>query len=131
MKTKILILLFTYLLNILAVDKNIIYKHQLRGIIEKERNLQNQRIINKEYEKIYNKILEEINIGNTKIKFKILCFDQKDNENDILKIINMYKIQINSCISIILDKLKTTFTDKKIISSDYSSDYCLDYTLFW
>jgi (p)ppGpp synthase/HD superfamily hydrolase len=127
MKTNILILLFTYLSNILAVDKNIIYKHQLRTNIEKERNLQTQRIINKEYEKIYNKILEEVNMNNTKIEFKILCFDQKDNENDILKIINMYKIHIDNCISIILDKIKTAFLDKNIISSDY----CLDYTLFW
>jgi hypothetical protein len=139
---KYLKFLLSTLILIVATDKNLVYKKQLRGIIEKERNIQIQKIINIEYEKIYNKILQEAKICNHKLQFKILCFnieeiDNKQNvfkfmylsnntDNEIFNIIKIYNIPINSIISKIIDKLKITFPDSSITSKP-SNDKCLDY----
>ena len=73
MKTKFVWFL-TYLFVILATDKNIIYKYHLRGLIEKERNREIQKIISTEYKQIYNKILQEKTIGVSKIQFIWIFF---------------------------------------------------------
>ena len=141
----LLLLLFTYLLNTLSVvDKNIIYKYQLRGMIEKERNREIQKIINFEYDYIYNKILQEAKIGNSKIIFTILCFHREgindnifnsirdNNVDSILKIINLYKINSDSIVSKVIEKLRLSFPDSKIIwETKYNENDCINYTLFW
>jgi len=139
--------LFTYLLNTLSlVDKNIVYKQQLRGIIEKERNRQIQKIINFEYEYIYNQVLQETKIGNTKIQFKIFCFHTEgindnifnsmriNNDSDsMLKIVNLYKINSDSIVSKVIEKLKLSFPDSNIIwETKYNNENdCINYSLFW
>lgn len=147
MKTKFVWLL-TYLFAILATDKNIIYKHHLRGLIEKERNREIQKIINTEYQQIYNKILQEKTIGVSKIQFTILCFDLdlkhhkndpnifnsvRNNHVETLKIIQLYKIPIDTTASTIIDKLKISFPDSNIIrktNSNNDENKCIEYTLF-
>ena len=152
MKTKFVWFL-TYLFVILATDKNIIYKYHLRGLIEKERNREIQKIISTEYKQIYNKILQEKTIGVSKIQFTILCFDVEDDKNDpnifnsvrnnhvdyhvayntTLKIIQLYKIPIDTTASTIIDKLKISFPDSDIIqktNSNNDENKCIEYTLF-
>jgi hypothetical protein len=138
----------TYLFAILATDKNIIYKHHLRGLIEKERNREIQKIISTEYQQIYNKMLEEKNNGGSKIQFTMLCFDVEDDKNDpnifnsvrnnnaeTLKIIQLYKIPMDTTASTIIDKLKISFPDSNIIqktnsNNDKDQNKCIEYTLF-
>lgn len=141
MKTKFVWFL-TYLFAILATDKNIIYKYHLRGLIEKERNREIQKIINTEYQQIYNKVLQEKTIGVSKIQFTILCFDphifnsvhnNNVDYNTTLKIIQMYKIPIDTTITTIIDKLKISFSDSNIIRKTNSNEHdnkCVKYTLF-
>lgn len=152
MKTKFVWFL-TYLFTILATHKNIIYKHHLRGLIEKERNREIQKIINTEYQQIYNKVLQEKTMSVSKIQFTILCFDLEHNKNDpnifnsvynnhvdnhvdyntTLKIIQLYKIPIDTTASTIIDKLKISFPDSNIIqktNSNNDENKCIEYTLF-
>lgn len=146
-----LVLLLVYLLHILAVslDKNIVYKYQLRGMIEKERNYEIQKIINTEYEKIYHMVLEQIKSEKNHIQFKLLCFDLKECNSNIFntlcdhrvegdkisKIIQMYKIPIDSMIPKIIDKLKTSFPNTNIIweinKNNDENGNCINYILFW
>lgn len=145
MKTKFVWFL-TYLFVILATDKNIIYKYNLRALIEKERNREIQKIISTEYKQIYNKILQEKTIGVSKIQFTILCFDLEhhknnpnifnsvhDNNLETLKIIQLYKIPIDTTETTIIDKLKISFPDSNIIqkiNSNNDENKCIEYTLF-
>jgi len=146
-----LVLFLVYLLHILAVslDKNIVYKYQLRGMIEKERNYEIQKIINTEYEKVYYMILEQIKSEKNHIQFNLLCFDLKDCDSKIfntmcdqpvegdkmMRIIQMYKIPIDSMIPKIIDKLKISFPNTNIIwkinKNNDENNNCINYILFW
>jgi len=131
------LLFIVYLLHILvlsfdSLDKNLIYKHQLRGLIEKERNREIEQIVSREYEKIYHQVLQEANIENSQLKFKILCFNVTENMNDpTLRIIKMYKIPLDTLINKIIDKLKESFPDSNFIQETNDGNKCHDYRLSW
>ncbi len=131
------LLFIVYLLHILvlsfdSLDKNLIYKHQLRGRIEKERNREIEQIVSSEYEKIHHQILQEANIENSQLKFKILCFNVTENMNDpTLATIKMYKIPLETLINKIIDKLKESFPDSNFIQETNDGNKCHDYRLSW
>jgi hypothetical protein len=131
------LLFIVYLLHILvlsfdSLDKNLIYKHQLRGRIEKERNREIEQIVSREYEKIHNQILQEANIENSQLKFKILCFNVTENMNDpTLATIKMYKIPLDPLVSKIIDKLKESFPDSNFIQETNDGNKCQKYRLSW
>ena len=133
------LLFIVYLLHILvlsfdSLDKNLIYKHQLRGRIEKERNREIEQIVSSEYEKIHNQILQEANIENSQLKFKILCFNVEERYVDAeptLRIIKMYKIPLDTLINKIIDKLKESFPDSNFIQETNNGNKCHDYRLSW
>ena len=132
------LLFIVYLLHVLVLsfdsfDKNLIYKHQLRGLIEKERNREIEQIVNREYEKIHTQVLQEAIIGNFHLKFKILCFDlEGSNMNShSLNIIKMYKIPLDPLVSKIIDKLKESFPDSNFIQETNDGTKCHEYRLSW
>lgn len=131
------LLFIVYLLHILVLsfdsfDKNLIYKHQLRGLIEKERNREIEQIVSREYGKIHNQVLQEAKIGNSQLKFKILCFNVTENINDpTLATIKMYKIPLDTLTNKIMDKLKETFPDSNFIQETNDGNKCHEYRLSW
>jgi hypothetical protein len=131
------LLFIVYLLHVLvlsfdSLDKNLIYKHQLRGLIEKERNREIEQIAKREYEKIHHQILQEANIENSQLKFKILCFNVTENMNDpTLATIKMYKIPLDPLVNKIIDKLKESFPDSNFIQETNDGNKCHDYRLSW
>ena len=132
------LLFIVYLLHVLVLsfdsfDKNLIYKHQLRGLIEKERNREIEQIISDEYNKIHSLVLEQAMIGNFHLQFNILCFDVQENvsESTTLRIIKMYKIPLDPLVSKIIDKLKASFPDSNFIQETNNGNKCHDYRLSW
>jgi hypothetical protein len=132
------LLFIVYLLHVLVLsfdsfDKNLIYKHQLRGLIEKERNREIEQIISGEYNKIHSLVLEQAMIGNFQLQFNILCFDVQENisEPTTLRIIKMYKIPLDPLVSKIIDKLKASFPDSNFIQETNDGNKCHEYRLSW
>ena len=132
------LLFIVYLLHVLVLsfessDKNLIYKHQLRGLIEKERNREIEQIVSREYEKIHSQVLQEAIIGNSQLKFKILCFDLEGSNMNAhsLNIIKMYKIPLDTLTNKIMDKLKASFPDSNFIQETNDGNKCHEYRLSW
>jgi hypothetical protein len=136
------VLLLTYLLSVFG-DNNAVYtKYQLRGMFEKEKNKLIQYFIVKEYENIYNGVLDQAKIGKTELQFTILC-DVNNQEKHKLHIksvlfnngINIHEFtgskilndiiggipitEINTAKVLIstkiIDKLQLSFPDSNII----------------
>ena len=132
------LLFIVYLLHVLVLsfdssDKNLIYKHQLRGLIGKERNREIDQIVSGEYNKIHSQVLQEAMIGNFQLQFKILCFDlEGSNMNShSFNIIKMYKIPLDLLVSKIIDKLKASFPDSNFIQETNDGNKCHEYRLSW
>ena len=153
------VLLLTYLLSVFG-DNNAVYtKYQLRGMFEKEKNKLIQYFIVKEYENIYNGVLDQAKIGKTELQFTILCdvnnqekhklhiksvlFNNGIREHDgilddlIRRIpeteINTAKVLVSSKI---IDKLQMSFPDSNIIwetDNDimFNPMNCIFYTMSW
>ena len=128
-------LLMAYLINIaISIDKNLIYKHQLRGLIEKERNREIEQIVTSEYNKIHSQVLQEAKIENSQLQFNILCFNVEERYVDAeptLATIKMYKIPLDTLVSKIMDKLKETFPDSNFIQETNDGNKCHEYHLYW
>jgi hypothetical protein len=74
------ILLLCYVLSVFGTS-NVIYKHQLRGLFDKEKNKLTNTYTDMEYENIYSNIIQNAILGKTEIKFTILCWNEHNTHN--------------------------------------------------
>jgi len=140
---KSIFVLLSYLLHVFS-DKHMVYtNYQLRGMFDKEKNKITQYLIDKEYDNIYNGVLQQAIVGKTELRFTILCFNEHEKHNldiktslddDNLRKIQLYKISNQIISTKIIDKLKNTFVDIEIITEINNTDNpekCIYYTLVW
>ncbi len=121
-------------------DRPVMHKRQLHGMFEDEKRTVQQKIINTEYENIYNGIIQNAKIGKSEIKFTLVCANELAIANvvastltdDTLKTIKTYQLSAETLGYKIVDKLKTTFPDSHIVykPSDHPNK-CVIYTLSW
>jgi hypothetical protein len=134
-------------------DKTVIwYKHQLRELFEKEKNVKIQNIIYNEYNNIYNNIISKAKEGINKLDFRLFCtpiqyVDNQKYMNILTTTYNLiveenqeqiqkYNISENDLISEVLVQLQTTFIDSNITywrknQDKYYKYRCDLYTIYW
>ncbi len=144
-----LLLFIYYILNVFGTPDTI-YTHQLRGMFENEKNRLTDTYIHMEYENIYSNIIQRAIIGETEIRFSILCVNQHYRHRDmpylhtlissilddsILRKIELYKLSKEIIGFTILHKIKKTFPDANITletdNSDANQSKCVYYKLQW
>jgi hypothetical protein len=123
-------------------DRPVMHKRQLHGMFEDEKRSVQHKIINTEYENIYNGIIQNAKIGKSEIKFKLLCANELTTaanvktsvltDDEISQMMKMYQLSAETLSYKIVDKLKTTFPDSHIVyKPSENPDKCLIYTLSW
>lgn len=121
-------------------DRPVMHKRQLHGMFEDEKRTVQQKIINAEYENIYNGIIQKAKIGKSEINFTLICANELAKANiiasvltdDMLNAIKIYQLSAETLGYKIVDKLKTTFPDSHIVyNPSENPNKCAMYTLSW
>lgn len=122
-----------------------LYKRQLRGMYEKEKNEWINKITNSVYKSIYSSILQKAKLRETEVKFIVLCSPQNECyqypnvlvfdkyfDGDAGTLYRIYHITNELLIPKVINKLNTTFADCNIATTKSKTKPCCDYyTLSW
>jgi len=122
-----------------------LYKHQLRGMHEREKSTMIEQSVLNNYDAIYDKILDCAIKGKYEFQFTIMCneiFNVK-NEDDCLihnghqvwskshpnNVISNYGITIEQYTEILINMINETFPDSDIIKKN--KNCCEYYVIKW